>query len=106
RKRLGERGIALKLSDEAKNFLIDKGDEKGNLDYGARPLRRSVERYVEDPMAEELLRGAFEGLNTITVKVKEIGDQKQLDFVGSAEPEGEPVAVGSGEESGEQQPQS
>ena len=97
RKRLGERGIALALTDEAKNFLIDKGDEKGQLDYGARPLRRSVERYVEDPMAEELLKGAFEGQNKITIHVKEVGDQKQLEFKGSSEPEGEPVAVGGGE---------
>ncbi len=98
RKRLEERGISLVLTDEARGFLIDKGDEKGNLDYGARPLRRSVERYVEDPMAEELLRGAFEGINKITLHVKEVGEQKQLDFTGSSEPEGEPVAVGSGEE--------
>jgi ATP-dependent Clp protease ATP-binding subunit ClpC len=98
RKRLLERGIALVLTDEARGFLIDKGDEKGNLDYGARPLRRSVERYVEDPMAEELLRGAFEGINKITLHVKEVGDQKQLDFQGSSEPEGEPVAVGSGDQ--------
>ena len=99
RKRLGERGISLVLTDEAKGFLIDKGDEKGQIDYGARPLRRSVERYVEDPLAEELLKGAFEGKNKITLHVKEVGDQKQLDFVGTSEPEGEPVAVGSSDES-------
>ncbi|MCA9067990.1 MAG: ATP-dependent Clp protease ATP-binding subunit, partial [Planctomycetaceae bacterium] len=103
RNRLSERGIALELSDEAKGFLIDKGDEKGQIDYGARPLRRSVERYVEDPMAEELLRGAFEGQNKITISVKEVGGQKQLDFQGSHEAEGEPIAVGSGEEGQENQ---
>jgi ATP-dependent Clp protease ATP-binding subunit ClpC len=102
RSRLRERGIALELTDEAKGFLIDKGDEKGNLDYGARPLRRSVERYVEDPLAEELLKGAFEGQNKITLQVKEVGGQKQLEFVGSTEPEGEVVAVGSGEQSANQ----
>ncbi len=102
RNRLQERGISLELTDEAKGFLIDKGDEKGNLDYGARPLRRSVERYVEDPLAEELLKGAFEGQNKIILKVKEVGDQKQLEFVGTTEPEGEAVAVGSGENAANQ----
>ncbi len=99
RERLSEqRGVRLELTEEAKEFLIDRGDEGGQqLDYGARPLRRSVERYIEDPLSEELLRGSFESDNLITVTVKEVGDQKQLDFVGSNEPIEEPVAVGAGE---------
>ena len=53
-KRLVERKITLEFTDEAKQLLIDKGyDEK----YGARPLRRAVEHYLEDPLAEALLRG-------------------------------------------------
>ena len=53
-KRLVERKITLEFSTEAKALLIEKGyDEK----YGARPLRRAVEHYVEDPLAEALLRG-------------------------------------------------
>jgi len=53
-KRLVERKITLEFSADAKSLLIDKGyDEK----YGARPLRRAVEHYVEDPLAEALLRG-------------------------------------------------
>jgi ATP-dependent Clp protease ATP-binding subunit ClpC len=96
RERLSERGLRLELTDEAKEFLISKG---GDVDYGARPLRRSVETYVEDPLSEELLRGAFEGNNLITVKAKEVGDQKQLEFIGStAEGEPELAAVGSGDE--------
>ncbi len=84
RQRLGERGLALELSDETKAFIIDKGkgdESDSGLDYGARPLRRAVEMYVEDPLAEELLRGAFEGKNSIRVEVKEVGDEKSLDFV-------------------------
>ncbi|AWT60069.1 MAG: Negative regulator of genetic competence ClpC/MecB [Candidatus Moanabacter tarae] len=51
--RLKEQDIEIKISDEAKNFLIEKGyDEK----YGARPLRRAVERHLEDPLAEAILR--------------------------------------------------
>ncbi len=80
RERLGQRGMRLELDDAAREFLIKKGNEGENLDYGARPLRRSVEMFVEDPLAEELLRGSFEGKNLIKVRVKEVGDQKQLDF--------------------------
>ncbi|MCA9118165.1 MAG: ATP-dependent Clp protease ATP-binding subunit, partial [Planctomycetaceae bacterium] len=99
RDRLRERGLELDLTDEAREFVIDRGSEDDGLDYGARPLRRSVERYIEDPLSEELLRGAFEGTNRITVGVKEVGDQKQLDFTGSrdAEPELAAVATGEGE---------
>jgi len=53
-KRLTERKITLEFTDEAKALLVEKGhDEK----YGARPLRRAVEHYLEDPFAEALLRG-------------------------------------------------
>ncbi|MCH7686807.1 MAG: NDP-hexose 4-ketoreductase, partial [Planctomycetes bacterium] len=94
------RGLKIGLSDDAKEFLIEKG---GDVDYGARPLRRSVEQCVEDPLSEELLRGAFEGKNLITVDVKELGDQKQLDFVGSSDEnvERELAAVGAPAEGSE-----
>ncbi|MBW8782383.1 MAG: ATP-dependent Clp protease ATP-binding subunit [Verrucomicrobia bacterium] len=53
-KRLVERKITLEFSPESKELLIEKGyDEK----YGARPLRRAVEHYLEDPLAEAILRG-------------------------------------------------
>jgi ATP-dependent Clp protease ATP-binding subunit ClpC len=51
--RLAEKKIAFALSDSARDFLINKGFHS---EYGARPLRRAIERYIEDPMAEELLR--------------------------------------------------
>jgi ATP-dependent Clp protease ATP-binding subunit ClpC len=52
--RLTERKITLEYAPEAKTLLIEKGyDEK----YGARPLRRAVEHYLEDPLAEALLKG-------------------------------------------------
>ena len=55
--RLQEQGIELSLPDAAKDFLIDEGY---NPDFGARPLRRSIQKFVEDPLAEELLRGKIE----------------------------------------------
>ena len=101
RSRLKEQGVILELTDETREFIIDKGSEGGELDYGARPLRRSVERYIEDPLAEELLRGAFEGKNKVLVKVTEVADKKQLEFDGSYEAETEELAtVGSVEGDG------
>src|SRR5271154_2878714 len=70
RERLSDRGLKLRLSDEAREFIIDKG---GDTDYGGRTLRQSVSTYIEDPLSEELLRGVFEGMNRITVAVKEVG---------------------------------
>ncbi len=80
RERLEERDLKLVLTDEAKEFIIKKGS---NTDFGARPLRRAIENYVEDPLSEELLKGEFHGKDTITVDVKEVGGKKQLFFTGS-----------------------
>ncbi|HEY1066280.1 MAG TPA: ATP-dependent Clp protease ATP-binding subunit, partial [Pirellulales bacterium] len=81
RLRLSERGLKLELTDAAKELIIKKGS---NTEYGARPLRRALEGLVEDPLAEELLKGEFDGKDLITVDVKEVAEQKQLFFIGSA----------------------
>lgn len=54
--RLKGKNIQLELDEAAKDFLVEKGYDP---QYGARPMRRSVERYLEDPLAEEILRGQF-----------------------------------------------
>ncbi len=54
RARLAERKITLTLSQEAKDFLVSMGYDSV---YGARPLKRTIQKYVEDPLSEELLRG-------------------------------------------------
>lgn len=60
------------LDESAKNFLVEKGyDEK----FGARPLRRAIQRYVEDPLAEEILRGSFKEGSTIIAKHFENSDE-------------------------------
>ncbi len=64
RTRLSERGFQLELTDDAKDYLIKRGS---NTDYGARPLRRAIENRVEDPLSEELLKGAFTDSDTIVV---------------------------------------
>ncbi|MCP4684567.1 MAG: ATP-dependent Clp protease ATP-binding subunit [bacterium] len=57
-KQLAEKGISFKLTDDAKEFLTDKGYDPS---FGARPLKRSLQRYLEDPLAEEILRGQHAG---------------------------------------------
>lgn len=54
--RLKIKNINLTLNDSAKDFLVEKGYDSA---YGARPMRRAVERYIEDPMAEEILKQTF-----------------------------------------------
>ena len=94
RERLLERGLKLELTDESKQFLIKKGSD---TDFGARPLRRALENYIEDPVSEELLKGEFEGKDTIQVDCKEVAGKKQLVFHGIVT--AEPVAAGSSDES-------
>jgi len=53
--RLKNKHIALTLDEKAKDFLVEKGYDPN---YGARPMRRSVERFLEDPLAEEILKGS------------------------------------------------
>jgi len=82
RERLLERGLKLELTDSAKEFIIKKGS---NTDFGARPLRRAVENFVEDPLSEELLKGEFQGKDTITIDtIKDDEDKpRRLDFKGT-----------------------
>ncbi len=51
-KRIKELGYSLELTDKAKDFLGDKGFDP---QYGARPLNRAIQKYLEDPLAEEIL---------------------------------------------------
>ncbi len=74
RERLLGRKLELHLSDEVRDYLITKGYEP---EFGARPLRRAVERYIEDPLAEELLKGSFDKAKAVKV---ELDQQKILFF--------------------------
>ncbi len=62
---LNEKRITLMMSDDAKEFIIDKGYDP---QFGARPLRRAIQRYVEDLLAEEMLRGGLTEGSTVRVK--------------------------------------
>ncbi len=75
-KNMEEKQMVLELDDEAENFLTDKGyDPK----FGARPLARAIQKYVEDPLAEELLLNHFKDGEKIIVRHKE--NTEELYFV-------------------------
>jgi ATP-dependent Clp protease ATP-binding subunit ClpC len=76
-KRLKEKNLVLNLTEEAKELLIEKGYSP---EFGARPLRRAIEHLLEDPLSEELLKGAFQGRDTITVRVHEVDGEKKIHF--------------------------
>jgi len=82
-KRLIEYGLRLDLTPQAKEFLIEKGY---NPEFGARPLRRAIEHYIEDPLSEAVLAGRFKGKNLVKIDVQ---DEEHLNFEGEqvAEPE-------------------
>ncbi|MFN7170453.1 MAG: ATP-dependent Clp protease ATP-binding subunit [Candidatus Omnitrophota bacterium] len=81
RKRMSEQGYFIELTSEAKEFLIDKGFDPV---LGARPLRRTIQRYVEDPLAEEIIAGKFKVGDTIKIVFQEnhlefeIAGEKQI----------------------------
>jgi ATP-dependent Clp protease ATP-binding subunit ClpC len=68
RQQLQEKKLSLEVTAKAKNHLIEKGyDEK----YGARPLRRTIQREIEDPLANEILKGIFKEGSTVIVDCEE-----------------------------------
>ena len=91
-KRLKEKNLTLVLTEEAKDLLIDKGYSP---EFGARPLRRAIEHLLEDPLSEELLKGSFQGKDTVTVKVHEVDGEKKI-FFDATSATGSPELVGAG----------
>jgi ATP-dependent Clp protease ATP-binding subunit ClpC len=83
RERLEDKGMKMELDQAAKDFLIDKGYNP-DFDFGARPLRRALGTYIEDPLAENLLSGDFHEGQTISVTRRE--DEEHLRFEASETP--------------------
>jgi len=67
---LDERGLTLEMDDDVKQWLVKEGFDPA---YGARPLKRTMEKYIEDPLSEEILRGKFRDGGVVVVKRE--GDQ-------------------------------
>lgn len=79
--RFREQGFEIELSQAAKEFIIDKGY---NPLLGARPLRRAIERYIEDPFCDEVLRGRFKPGDKIIVDLE---DGEIAFYVKTADPQ-------------------
>ena len=87
RERVKEKGYAIRISKAVKEFLVEEGyDDK----MGARPLRRAVERYLEDTLAESILQEEItsEGNNLLVAKIK---DKKEIYFEASSTPTPTPI---------------
>jgi ATP-dependent Clp protease ATP-binding subunit ClpB len=82
RERMAERGLGLELTDAAKEQLVEAGWDPT---YGARPLKRAIQRLVENPLALRLLAGEFAEGDIVRV---DVGDAGELSFAkaGAAEP--------------------
>jgi ATP-dependent Clp protease ATP-binding subunit ClpC len=102
RTQISEHELQLDLTDEAKDLLVEKGWDPS---MGARPLRRAIQRYIEDPLADEVLKAgpdSIESGTTVLVSRDEAGDENdqplKLDLIPPSKPVGEdkqPVGVGA-----------
>jgi ATP-dependent Clp protease ATP-binding subunit ClpC len=74
-RRLGDEELTLKLTEAGSAFLVKNGfDEK----YGARPLKRSIQRFIEDPLSEKILLGEFAKGDEIEVDIAPSGDKLEF----------------------------
>lgn len=80
RERLESKGLTLEMSQTTKDYIVQRGFDP---DFGARPLKRAMQRLLEDPISEDLLQGKFQNKNCILVDVKE----DHLEFTAQFKPE-------------------
>ena len=74
-KRINNLGYLIELTEKAKDFIVDKGyDEK----FGARPLKRAIQKYIEDPLAEEIIKANLSDGDTIIMDIQEGKDELSL----------------------------
>ena len=95
RESLAERELSLNLSNEAADFLVDKGWDPA---MGARPLRRAIQRYIEDPLADEVLSQSMPAGSTIEVGTTPEGGEERdvvITIVKPKERTRETVGVGA-----------
>jgi ATP-dependent Clp protease ATP-binding subunit ClpC len=100
RESMAERELQLELSEEAKDLLVDKGWDPA---MGARPLRRAIQRYIEDPLADFVLRAQVPPGSTVLVEPNTADDPGSMEDVKLSviQPVPKPTPVGVGAEGGE-----
>ena len=84
-KRLGDEQISLKLTEPALTFLVKHGYDQ---DYGARPLKRAIQRYIEDPLSEKILLAEFAKGDEVEVDVAPDGEKLDFRVLTTAAPTG------------------
>ncbi|MBW3653357.1 MAG: AAA family ATPase, partial [Actinobacteria bacterium] len=92
RESLAERGLQLELAEDAKDLLVEKGWDPA---MGARPLRRAIQRYIEDPLADFVLRAELTPGATVMVEKAPEEDDREVSLT-VVEPSKVPAAVGGG----------
>src|SRR5205085_9744128 len=75
RQSMAERELSLNLSDDAKDLLVEKGWDPA---MGARPLRRAIQRYIEDPLADKVLSSSMEPGSTVEVDKAAEGEEPEV----------------------------
>ena len=68
KKALSDKNITFDITNKAKEVLLEKGTD---LKYGARPLRRAIQRYIEDELSEKILRGELKDGQNIKINVED-----------------------------------
>ncbi|MFN1834410.1 ATP-dependent Clp protease ATP-binding subunit [Balneola sp. MJW-20] len=90
--RIGELGYEIEVTKAAKDFISDRGfDQK----YGARPLKRAIQKYIEDPLAEELLENKYPEGSSIKIKMNKSRDDLEFDWTKAEKTEDTKDAEGS-----------
>jgi ATP-dependent Clp protease ATP-binding subunit ClpC len=97
RESMAERELQLELSEAAKDLLVEKGWDPA---MGARPLRRAIQRYIEDPLADFVLRAQVPPGSTVMVEPGEEGTDDEDVKLSVIEPAPTPTPVGVGAEGG------
>jgi ATP-dependent Clp protease ATP-binding subunit ClpC len=97
RESMAERELQLELSEPAKDLLVEKGWDPA---MGARPLRRAIQRYIEDPLADFVLRSQVPSGSTVLVEPGQDGTEEEDVKLSIIEPAPTPTPVGVGAEGG------
>src|SRR6201991_4035531 len=97
RESMAERELQLELSEPAKDLLVEKGWDPA---MGARPLRRAIQRYIEDPLADFVLRSQVPSGSTVLVEPGEDGSDDEEVKLSVIEPAPKPTPVGVGADGG------
>jgi ATP-dependent Clp protease ATP-binding subunit ClpC len=98
RRSMADRELQLELAEDAKDFLVEKGWDPA---MGARPLRRAIQRYIEDPLADFVLRSELEAGATVLVEHDPTADAETEVKLSIIKPERKPVGVGAEGEASE-----